>query len=178
MYRNPDGNGRRGSGWYGGFGYEPMPRNTGNSGGCYTGGQNGYTGHSCGGQNQNRCRPDCNPWHPDCNSCNPCNPGCWPECWPGCYVVVITGVTGPTGPTGAPGVTGATGITGAAGITGATGPTGATGATGPTGATGATGTGGGITGPTGATAPSIYAQQGKCRNHAAFSTLKTIKHPL
>lgn len=30
----------------------------------------------------------------------------------------------------------------------------------------------------GATAPSIYAQQGKCRNHAAFSTLKTIKHPL
>lgn len=34
------------------------------------------------------------------------------------------------------------------------------------------------TGPTGATAPSIYAQQGKCRNHAAFSTLKTIKHPL
>lgn len=28
MYRNPDGNGRRGSGWYGGFGYEPMPRNT------------------------------------------------------------------------------------------------------------------------------------------------------
>lgn len=32
--------------------------------------------------------------------------------------------------------------------------------------------------PTGVTAPSIYAQQGKCRNHAAFSTLKTIKHPL
>lgn len=30
-------------------------------------------------------------------------------------------------------------------------------------------------GPTG---PSIYAQQGKCRNHAAFSTLKTIKQPL
>ena len=36
----------------------------------------------------------------------------------------------------------------------------------------------GDTGATGATAPSIYAQQGKCRNHAAFSTLKTIKHPL
>ena len=36
----------------------------------------------------------------------------------------------------------------------------------------------GPTGPTGPTAPSIYAQQGKCRNHAAFSTLKTIKHPL
>ena len=33
-------------------------------------------------------------------------------------------------------------------------------------------------GATGATAPSIYAQQGKCRNHAAFSTLKTIKQPL
>ena len=30
----------------------------------------------------------------------------------------------------------------------------------------------------GSTAPSIYAQQGKCRNHAAFSTLKTIKQPL
>ena len=52
---------------------------------------------------------------------------------------------------------------------------GATGPTGPTGATGATGPGVGATGPT---APSIYAQQGKCRNHAAFSTLKTIKHPL
>ena len=44
----------------------------------------------------------------------------------------------------------------------------------PTGPTGCTG----CTGPTGPTAPSIYAQQGKCRNHAAFSTLKTIKHPL
>ena len=33
-------------------------------------------------------------------------------------------------------------------------------------------------GPVGPTAPSIYAQQGKCRNHAAFSTLKTIKQPL
>ena len=32
--------------------------------------------------------------------------------------------------------------------------------------------------PTVETAPSIYAQQGKCRNHAAFSTLKTIKQPL
>ena len=36
----------------------------------------------------------------------------------------------------------------------------------------------GTHGATGATAPSIYAQQGKCRNHAAFSTLKTIKQPL
>ncbi len=34
------------------------------------------------------------------------------------------------------------------------------------------------TAPTVPTAPSIYAQQGKCRNHAAFSTLKTIKQPL
>ena len=61
-----------------------------------------------------------------------------------------------------------------------TGPTGATGATGPTGVTGATGPTGvtGVIGPTGATAPSIYAQQGKCRNHAAFSTLQTIKQPL
>ena len=45
---------------------------------------------------------------------------------------------------------------------------------GPRGFRGATGP----TGPTGPTAPSIYAQQGKCRNHAAFSTLKTIKQPL
>ena len=51
------------------------------------------------------------------------------------------------------------------------------GATGPAGAAGPQGVTG-ATGPTGATAPSIYAQQGKCRNHAAFSTLKTIKHPL
>ena len=79
------------------------------------------------------------------------------------------GPTGPTGPAG--GATGPTGATGATGITGPTGATGATGITGPTGPTGATGA-------TGATAPSIYAQQGKCRNHAAFSTLKTIKHPL
>lgn len=35
-----------------------------------------------------------------------------------------------------------------------------------------------LVGPAGPTAPSIYAQQGKCRNHAAFSTLKTIKQPL
>ena len=61
------------------------------------------------------------------------------------------------------------------GPTGPTGPTGATGSTGPTGATGPAGPSGGPTGPT---APSIYAQQGKCRNHAAFSTLKTIKQPL
>ncbi len=52
---------------------------------------------------------------------------------------------------------------------------GPTGPIGPTGPTGPTGPGVGAIGPT---APSIYAQQGKCRNHAAFSTLKTIKHPL
>ena len=51
---------------------------------------------------------------------------------------------------------------------------GADGETGLPGATGAVGN----AGATGATAPSIYAQQGKCRNHAAFSTLKTIKQPL
>lgn len=49
---------------------------------------------------------------------------------------------------------------------------------GPTGPMGPTGPAGGPAGATGATGPSIYAQQGKCRNHAAFSTLKTIKQPL
>ena len=39
---------------------------------------------------------------------------------------------------------------------------------GPTGPTGPQG----IPGPDGATAPSIYAQHGKCRNHAAFHYLK------
>ena len=29
-----------------------------------------------------------------------------------------------------------------------------------------------VTGPTGPTAPSIYAQHGNCRNHAAFHYLK------
>ena len=53
-------------------------------------------------------------------------------------------------------------------------PPGAVGPTGPQGMPGPIGP----TGPTGATAPSIYAQQGKCRNHAAFSTLQTIKQPL
>lgn len=44
---------------------------------------------------------------------------------------------------------------------------------------GAAGAGAGVAvAALGPTAPSIYAQQGKCRNHAAFSTLKTIKHPL
>ena len=85
--------------------------------------------------------------------------------------IIIRCPTGPTGATGATGPTGVTGATGPTGVTGVIGPTGPTGATGEDGATGATG-------PTGATAPSIYAQQGKCRNHAAFSTLKTIKQPL
>lgn len=65
-------------------------------------------------------------------------------------------VTGPTGPTGDIGPTGPTGATGDIGPTGPTGPTGAT----------------GDIGPTGPTAPSIYAQHGKCRNHAAFHYLK------
>ena len=66
------------------------------------------------------------------------------------------------------------------GETGAEGPKGETGAQGPKGDTGAQGPKGeaGERGPKGETAPSIYAQQGKCRNHAAFSTLKTIKQPL
>lgn len=63
---------------------------------------------------------------------------------------------GPIGPRGCPGPIGPVGPTGAAGLDGLDG----------------------ATGPAGPTAPSIYAQQGKCRNHAAFSTLKTIKHPL
>ena len=60
------------------------------------------------------------------------------------------------------------------GSVGPTGPTGPAGAIGPTGPTGPAGAAGAI----GPTAPSIYAQQGKCRNHAAFSTLQTIKQPL
>lgn len=56
-------------------------------------------------------------------------------------------------------------------------PPGRPGATGPRGPRGPEGRMGPV-GPTGATAPSIYAQQGKCRNHAAFSTLQTIKQPL
>lgn len=53
------------------------------------------------------------------------------------------------------------------------------GATAPEGETDGNDVPGGGTGePVGSTAPSIYAQQGKCRNHAAFSTLKTIKQPL
>ena len=74
----------------------------------------------------------------------------------------LQGPQGPQGPTGA---------------TGAQGPKGDTGAQGPQGVQGIQGEKG-EQGATGATAPSIYAQQGKCRNHAAFSTLKTIKHPL
>ena len=65
----------------------------------------------------------------------------------------------PSGPAGATGATGPTGPAGATGATGPTGPAGATGVTGPTG-------------PAGATAPSIYAQHGNCRNHAAFHYLK------
>lgn len=93
--------------------------------------------------------------------------GC-PPCPPPCPVPGPTGPTGPQGIPGPDGATGPTGPAGAAGAVGPTGPAGAAGATGPTGPAGAAG----------ATAPSIYAQQGKCRNHAAFSTLKTIKQPL
>lgn len=50
-------------------------------------------------------------------------------------------------------------------VVGPQGPRGETGAEGPKGETGAQG-------PKGDTAPSIYAQHGKCRNHAAFHYLK------
>ncbi|WP_347025050.1 hypothetical protein [Hungatella hathewayi] len=112
--------------------------------------------------------------------------------------VIPQGSEGPQGPAGPQGIKGETG---AAGVTGATGATGAAGAsdtitirstitaepgtpasvtdvgTGsdhildfviPRGYTGAEG----AAGATGATAPSIYAQHGNCRNHAAFHYLK------
>ena len=60
---------------------------------------------------------------------------------------------------------------------GATGPRGATGPMGPQGEPGMPGVMGpageaGPAGATGSTAPSIYAQHGNCRNHAAFHYLK------
>ena len=150
------------------------------------------------------CPPPCPPTSCPCPP--PCPPAPCPCPVPG--PTGPTGPTGPMGNTGPRGATGPTGrgvIVGTTitvpagtpanvidsgtlsqgvldfyipqGATGATGLTGATGATGATGVTGPTGTIGPV-GATGATAPSIYAQQGKCRNHAAFSTLKTIKHPL
>ena len=80
------------------------------------------------------------------------------------------GLTGPTGPAGPQGVAGPAGPTGPAGLTGPTGPA-VPGPTGPQGPIGPTGPQG-IPGPDGATAPSIYAQHGNCRNHAAFHYLK------
>ena len=53
-------------------------------------------------------------------------------------------------------------------IPGPPGPPGPPGCPGPRGPMGPRG----ATGPTGPTAPSIYAQHGKCRNHAAFHYLK------
>lgn len=57
---------------------------------------------------------------------------------------------------------------------GPTGPMGPRGCPGPVGPRGAAGRQGpfGPQGPQGATAPSIYAQHGNCRNHAAFHYLK------
>ena len=78
---------------------------------------------------------------------------------------------GPQGPRGCPGPTGPRGCPGPVGPMGPQGPQGEPGLQGYPGPVGPVGA-------TGATAPSIYAQQGKCRNHAAFSTLKTIKQPL
>ena len=99
------------------------------------------------------------------------------------------GVDGKDGANGKDGIDGKDGVDGKDGTDGAQGAPGLTPSIGgngnwwlgntdtgvrAAGTTGATG----AAGATGATAPSIYAQQGKCRNHAAFSTLKTIKHPL
>lgn len=80
----------------------------------------------------------------------------------GCRPDPVGGHPGPAGPAGPAGPRGVMGPAGPAGPAGAAGPTGATG---PAGATGAVG-------PAGATAPSIYAQHGNCRNHAAFHYLK------
>lgn len=71
----------------------------------------------------------------------------------GCCNCGCPGPTGPMGPRGCPGATGPAG------------PQGSPGATGPVGADGPVGA-------TGPTAPSIYAQHGNCRNHAAFHYLK------
>lgn len=99
------------------------------------------------------------------------------------------GVDGKDGANGKDGIDGKDGVDGKDGTDGAQGAPGLTPSIGgngnwwlgntdtgvrAAGTTGATG----AAGATGATAPSIYAQQGKCRNHAAFSTLKTIKQPL
>ena len=78
-----------------------------------------------------------------CTSCFGNNNHC--ECNRGC-----PGPTGPTGPRGCPGVPGPIGPQGPQGEPGIQG----------------------YTGATGATAPSIYAQHGNCRNHAAFHYLK------
>lgn len=130
----------------------------------------------------NGCSSDCG-----CSDCNSCGPSCsWPQdqCCNNCSCCV-----GPKGDKGDPGIPGLPGR--AATVTVGTTTTGAPGTNAqvtnsgtssdavlnfviPRGATGPTGP----QGATGPTAPSIYAQQGKCRNHAAFSTLKTIKQPL
>lgn len=80
----------------------------------------------------------------------------------------VQGIQGPKGETGEQGPAGATGATGATGPKGDKGDTGPKGDTGATGARGATG----ATGAQGPAAPSIYAQHGNCRNHAAFHYLK------
>lgn len=89
-------------------------------------------------------------------------------------IIGTHGATGPQGAKGDKGNTGATGPQGPKGEQGEKGNTGATGPQGPKGDTGATGPQGptGPKGPQGATAPSIYAQHGNCRNHAAFHYLK------
>lgn len=84
------------------------------------------------------------------------------------------GPAGPAGPQGPEGPAGEQGPAGAKGDQGPAGPEGPQGPQGERGPAGAKGEQGpqGEQGPTGPTAPSIYAQHGNCRNHAAFHYLK------
>lgn len=107
--------------------------------------------------------------------------GSWSTTYPGWenskYIwtrSVITYTDNTTSTTTAVCVTGSKGDKGATGAKGDKGDKGATGPQGPQGPQGVKGDKGpqGDKGATGATAPSIYAQHGNCRNHAAFHYLK------
>lgn len=126
-------------------------------------------GMSCRCQNQSQGIPSCQPsCPPPCPT--PCPPPCPTPCPP---IIGPTGPTGPTGPAGNTTITVGNTTTGQPGTVASVFnrgtpsaaildfviPAGPTGPTGPAGATGAT-------------APSIYAQHGNCRNHAAFHYLK------
>lgn len=163
---------------------------------CYNQCQNNSSGTSSGATGNSGC---CNNNKGCCDSGDSCGMNIYRYCSPCRPIIPGGGGTGPTGPTGSTGPTGPTGPTGATGVGLETvqeftpdtryaqgdlvfyngglymadinDPTGIPGLSpdyslvtvaGPTGASGATG----------ATAPSIYAQHGKCRNHAAFHYLK------